>query len=87
MGELRVHVGEACELALVDVGDDQLVGRGQHRLRTCEKLVEVLCSFAAHFGFKWRLDLSVCQALPVDASEEGLLPDVPLPLWATAETL
>lgn len=47
MDELRVHVGEASELALVDVGDDQLVGRGQHGLRTCEKLVEVFCSFAA----------------------------------------
>lgn len=40
-----------------------------------------------HFGFKWRLDLSVCQAVPVDASEEGLLPDVHLALRATAETL
>lgn len=47
MAELRVHVGEACEFALVDVGDDQLVGRGQHGLRTCEELVEVFCSFAA----------------------------------------
>ena len=44
--KLRVHVGEACELALVDVGNDQLVGRGQDGLRTCEKLVEVFCSFA-----------------------------------------
>ncbi len=44
--ELRVHVGEACELALVDVGDDQLVGRGQHRLCAREELVEVFCSFA-----------------------------------------
>lgn len=47
MDELRVHVGEARKLALVDVGDDQLVGRGQHRLRTREKLVEVFRSFAA----------------------------------------
>ena len=47
MAELRVHVGEARELALVDVGDDQLVGRSQHGLRTREELVEVLCSFAA----------------------------------------
>lgn len=46
MDELRVHVGEARELTLVDVGDDQLVGRSQHRLRTREKLVEVFCSFA-----------------------------------------
>lgn len=45
--ELRVHVGEARELALVDVGDDQLVGRSQHGLRAREKLVEVFCSFAA----------------------------------------
>lgn len=47
MHELSVHVGEASKLALVDVGDDQLVGRGQHGLGTREKLVEVLCSFAA----------------------------------------
>lgn len=40
-----------------------------------------------HFGFKWRLDLSVRQAVPVDASEEGLLPDVHLALWPAAETL
>lgn len=45
--ELRVHVGETRELALVDVGDDQLVGRRQHGLRAREKLVEVFCSFAA----------------------------------------
>lgn len=45
--ELRVYVGEACKLALVDVGDDQLIGRGQHRLRAGEELVEVFCSFAA----------------------------------------
>lgn len=46
MDKLRVHVGEAGKLALVDVGDDQLVGRGQHGLRARKKLVEVLCSFA-----------------------------------------
>lgn len=45
--ELRVHVGEAFELALVDVGDDQLVGGRQHGLRAREELVEVFCSFAA----------------------------------------
>lgn len=44
--ELGVHVGEAGELALVDVGDDQLVGRGQHWLGACEELVKVFCSFA-----------------------------------------
>lgn len=46
MGELSVDKGEACKLALVDVGDDQLVGRGQHGLGACEKLVKVFCSFA-----------------------------------------
>lgn len=45
-GELGVHVGEAFELALVDVGDDQLVRGRQHGLRAREELVEVLCSFA-----------------------------------------
>ena len=45
--ELWVDAGEAGELALVDVGDDQLVGRGQHRLRAREELVEVFCPFAA----------------------------------------
>lgn len=47
VGELRVYVGEAGELALVDVGDDQLVGRGQHGLRAREELVEVFRPFAA----------------------------------------
>lgn len=87
MDELRVHVGEASELALVDVGDDQLVRRGEDGLGTREKLIKVFCSFTAHFGFKWWLDLSVGQAVPVDASEEGLLSDVSLTLRATAETL
>lgn len=44
MDELRVNEGEASKLALVDVGNDQLVGRGQHGLRTREELVEVLSS-------------------------------------------
>lgn len=47
MDELSVDVGEARKLALVDVGDDKLVGRRQHGLRTREELVKVLCSFAA----------------------------------------
>lgn len=46
MDELRVNEGEAGELALVDVGDDQLVRRGQDGLRACEELVEIFCSFA-----------------------------------------
>lgn len=45
--ELWIDVREAGKLALVDVGEDQLVGRGQHRLSTGEKLVKVFCSFAA----------------------------------------
>lgn len=46
MNELRIDVREAGELALVNVGDDQLVRRGQHGLGACKELVEVLCSFA-----------------------------------------
>lgn len=46
MDELRVDVRESGKLALVDVGDHQLVWRGQHGLGACEKLVEVLCCFA-----------------------------------------
>lgn len=48
--ELRVDVGEAGKLALVDVGDDQLVRRCQHRLRAGEELVEVFRPFAALKG-------------------------------------
>lgn len=47
MEELRVDVGKAGELALVDVGNDQLVRRGENGLGTREKLVKVFCSFAA----------------------------------------
>lgn len=57
MDELRIHVGEACELTLVDVGNDQLIGRGQHGLRTREELVEVFCPFAAlkeNCGEMWK---------------------------------
>lgn len=45
--KLRVDEGEIGEVGLVDVGDDQLVRRGQLGLRACEELVKVLCSFAA----------------------------------------
>lgn len=45
--ELWVYVGEAGELALVDVGDNQLVRGGQYGLRAGEELVEVFCPFAA----------------------------------------
>lgn len=47
MHELRVDEGEAGELGLVDVGDDQLVGRRELRLGAGEELVEVLGTFAA----------------------------------------
>lgn len=47
MQELRVDEGEAGELGLVDVGDDQLVRRSELRLGAGEELVEVLGSFAA----------------------------------------
>lgn len=50
-------------------------------------MLEAHSASTHHFGFKWWLDLSVGQALPVDASEEGLLSDVSLTLQATAETL
>ena len=45
--ELGVDVGEAFKIRLVDVSDDQLVGRRQDRLPSREELVKVLCSFAA----------------------------------------
>lgn len=47
MYELRVDEGEAGELGLVDVGDDELVGRCELRLGAREELVEVLGRFAA----------------------------------------
>lgn len=47
VGELRIDVREAGELALVDVGDHHLVRRGQHGLRAREELVKVFCSLAA----------------------------------------
>lgn len=40
-----------------------------------------------HFGFERRLNLSVLQTFPVDASEEGVFSDVPLALGAAAQTL
>lgn len=40
-----------------------------------------------HFGFEGRLDLSVLQAFPVDASEEDVVSDVPLPVLTAAQTL
>lgn len=46
MYKLWVDEGEACELILVDVGDDQLVGWCELGLGAREELVEVLCRFA-----------------------------------------
>lgn len=40
-----------------------------------------------HFGLEGRLYLPVLEALPVDASEEGVFSDVPLSLRAAAQTL
>lgn len=45
MDELRVDVGEAGKLTLVDIGNYQLVWRGQDGLGACEKLVKVFCRF------------------------------------------
>lgn len=81
MDELWVYVRESSEFALVDVGHDQLVWRGQHGLRAGEEFVEVLRCFAAHFGFERRLDLSVGQPVPVDSAEESLLLYISLTLW------
>lgn len=57
MEELRVDVGKAGELALVDVGNDQLVRRGENGLGTREKLVKVFCSFAALKEIKKKRDV------------------------------
>ena len=47
-----------------------------------------MCLCVAHvFGFEGGLDLTVGEALPVDASEEGMLPDVPLAFLPAAQTL
>ena len=56
MDELRVDEREASKLALVDVGDDQLVRRGQNGLRACKKLVKVLCSLATLKQMRRMLD-------------------------------
>lgn len=57
MEELRVDVGKAGELALVNVGNDQLVRRGEDGLGTREKLVKVFCSFAALKEIKKQKDV------------------------------
>ena len=46
MAELGVDVGEASKLALVNIGDDQLVWRGEHGLGTGEELVKVFRPFS-----------------------------------------
>ena len=40
-----------------------------------------------HFRLEGRLDVPVLEAVPVDASEEVVLPDVPLPLRPAAQAL
>ena len=40
-----------------------------------------------HFGLEGWLYLPVRKAFPIDASEEGMFSDVPLSLWAAAQTL
>lgn len=47
-----------------------------------------MCVCVTHpFGLEGGLDLAVLETVPVDASEEGVLLDVPLPLGAAAQTL
>lgn len=84
--ELGVYEGESSKLALVDVGDDQLVRWGQHGLRACEEFVKVLRCLAAHFGFERRLNLSVGQSVPVNPAEESLLLYISLALRSTTQT-
>lgn len=48
--ELGVDVGEPFKICLVDVGNDQLIWRRQHRLSSREELIEVFSPFAALQG-------------------------------------
>lgn len=87
MYKLLVDEGEALEVGLVDVGDDQLVGGRQDGLASREELVKIFGSFAAHFWLEGRLNLAVFQLLPVDPPEEGMFSDVSLALRTAAQTL
>lgn len=48
--ELGVDVREPFKICLVYVGNDQLIWRRQHRLSSCEELIEVFSPFAALQG-------------------------------------
>lgn len=50
MDEIRVHVGEAFEVGLVDAGQNQAVRRGQRGRCPREELVKVLAAAAALGG-------------------------------------
>ncbi len=45
MDELRVDEGKSIEFSLVDVGDNQLIRRGQLWLCACEELVKFSAPF------------------------------------------
>lgn len=53
-------------------------------VRVCARVSD---EYTHSFGFERRLDLLVLQFFPVYIAEEGVLLDVPLPFWTTAQTL
>lgn len=55
MDELGIDEGEAVELGLVDVGDDEVIRGRQHRLVAGEELVEVFRPLAALQREMWIL--------------------------------
>lgn len=62
------------------------LNKAQTQNRMTRRLLECTGAATYHFGLERRLYLLVLQAFPVDASEEGVLSDVPLSLRPAAQT-
>lgn len=85
--EIRVDIGEALELGLVDAGQNQAVRGCQGRRRPSEELVEVLAAAATRAGSERRRDLQSFQPVPVDPAEKAVSADGGFSIGARAQAL
>lgn len=65
--------------------EERETGKGETEQRE-GRSEESICSTDS-FGFEGRLNLQPLQTVPVDPAEEGMLPDLPLRVQSSSQTL
>lgn len=65
---------------------ERLAKERQSREKAGLRSLESICSTDS-FGFEGRLNLQPLQTVPVDPAEEGMLPDLPLRVQSSSQTL